>query len=55
MALKLLKIIEAKKPKHRYIVSTFDQKLAVLLKYLLPSSWFMAILASHYGIKKSTK
>ena len=55
MALKLLKIIEAKKPKHRYIVSTFDQKLAVLLKYLLPSSWFMTILASHYGIKKSTK
>lgn len=52
MAHKLLKIIESKKPKHRYVVASIDQKLAVLLKRLLPSCCFMSILSAHYGIKK---
>lgn len=51
MAAQLLKIISSKCPKQRYVVSTFDQKLAIILKRIVPSSWFMAILASHYGIK----
>lgn len=52
MARKLLKIIAAKHPRHRYVVAAPDQKLAVLLKRILPSDWFMPILASYYGIKK---
>jgi len=51
LAAKILKIINAKHPAPKYVVSTFEQKLAVLLKKLLPSSWFAAILRSHYGIK----
>ncbi len=52
MARKLLKIVAAKNPRHRYVVATLDQKLAVFLKRILPSCWFMPILTSHYGIKK---
>lgn len=52
MARTLLKIVAAKRPRHRYVVATLDQKLAVLLKRILPSCWFMPILTSHYGIKK---
>ena len=51
LACQLLKIIEKKKPKARYVVATFEQKLAVILKYLLPDAWFFSILSSHYKIK----
>lgn len=51
LAKKLLKIIEKKNPCHRYVISTFEQKLAVCLKAILPDALFFKILASHYGIK----
>ncbi len=51
MAHKLFTILEKKKPSPRYIVSTFEQKLAVVLKYILPNAWFFKILEDHYGIK----
>jgi short-subunit dehydrogenase len=51
LARKLLKIIEKKNPRARYVVATFEQKLAVVLKYLLPDAWFFSILSSHYKIK----
>jgi len=51
LAQKVLHIVSVKHPRPRYIVSTFEQKLAVLLKKLLPAAWFAAILRSHYGIK----
>jgi NAD(P)-dependent dehydrogenase (short-subunit alcohol dehydrogenase family) len=51
LAKKLVKIIESKNPGHRYVISTAEQKLAVVLKKILPSAWFMKILAPHYGIK----
>jgi short-subunit dehydrogenase len=51
LAKKVLKIIETKKPCHRYVISTFEQKLAVCLKAVLPNELFFKILASHYGIK----
>jgi NAD(P)-dependent dehydrogenase (short-subunit alcohol dehydrogenase family) len=35
LARKLLKIVESKKPRQKYIIASFDQKLAVLLKYIL--------------------
>ena len=53
LARKLYKVIESKRPCQRYIVASFEQKLAVILKYLLPGSWFFKILEDHYGIKKS--
>ena len=51
LARKLVKIIETKNPCHRYVIASAEQKLAVILKRLLPSGLFMKILAPHYGIK----
>lgn len=51
LARKLVKIAEAKNPHHRYVIASAEQKLAVVLKRILPSAWFMKILAPHYGIK----
>jgi len=51
LARKLVKIIESKNPCQRYIIASAEQKLAVVLKRILPPSWFMQILAPHYGIK----
>lgn len=47
----LVRIIEKKNPHATYIISTAEQKLAVVLKRLLPDSLFSGILGSHYGIK----
>lgn len=51
LARKLCKIIEMKNPCHRYVISTLEQKFAILLKCILPDTWFFKILISHYGIK----
>ena len=50
-ARKLALIIEQKNPHFTYIISTAEQKLAVILKILLPEALFSSILGSHYGIK----
>jgi NAD(P)-dependent dehydrogenase (short-subunit alcohol dehydrogenase family) len=51
LARKLVKIVESKHPRPRYVIASFEQKAAVLLKNILPAGWFMKILAPHYGIK----
>ncbi len=51
LARKLSRIVDCSNPKDRYIVGSFDQKLAVILKNILPGRWFSKILKSHYGIK----
>ena len=50
LARKIVKIVESKNPKQRYIIASFDQKLAVVLKYILPGKLFRKILESHYKI-----
>ncbi|MDP2423340.1 MAG: SDR family oxidoreductase [Bacteroidales bacterium] len=50
LALKICKIIENRHPRQRYIIGSPDQKLAVILKRLLPTSLFRRMLGSHYGI-----
>ncbi|NLE35492.1 MAG: SDR family oxidoreductase [Bacteroidales bacterium] len=52
LARKLEKIIECRNPRQRYIIATPDQKLAVVLKRVLPGRLFTRILGSHYGIPK---
>jgi NAD(P)-dependent dehydrogenase (short-subunit alcohol dehydrogenase family) len=52
LARKLVKIVETKNPRQRYIIGSFDNKLAVVLKYILPSKIFSAILEDHYKIGK---
>lgn len=51
LAKKLVKIIECKKPKQRYVIASLEQKLAVVLKRILHGKLFDKILESHYGIK----
>jgi NAD(P)-dependent dehydrogenase (short-subunit alcohol dehydrogenase family) len=50
LAKKLVSIVGTRNPKQRYIIASFEQKLAVFLKHILPGKWFMKILASHYGL-----
>jgi short-subunit dehydrogenase len=51
IARKLVRIIECKKPRQKYIIASFEQKLAVILKYILPDKLFRNILENHYRIK----
>lgn len=51
LAKKMVKIIECRNPKQRYIIASMEQKLAVVLKHLLPGRIFSKIMESHYGIK----
>ena len=51
LAKKIVKIVERKNPHQRYIVASFEQKLAVGLKKILPGKWFRLILEDHYKIK----
>jgi NAD(P)-dependent dehydrogenase (short-subunit alcohol dehydrogenase family) len=50
LAKKIARIVTKKNPRHRYIIASLDQKLAVLLKRILPSKLFYKILASHYKV-----
>jgi NAD(P)-dependent dehydrogenase (short-subunit alcohol dehydrogenase family) len=50
LAKKIACIIEKKNPATRYIVASFEQKLAVWLKYILPEKLFFRIIGSHYGV-----
>jgi NAD(P)-dependent dehydrogenase (short-subunit alcohol dehydrogenase family) len=51
LAAKLAKIVECKNPRNHYIISSFEQKLAVALKHILPGKLFGMILEDHYKIK----
>ena len=51
LAQKMVRIVNSRNPKQRYIVASFEQKLAVFIKKILPEKLFCKILADHYGIK----
>jgi NAD(P)-dependent dehydrogenase (short-subunit alcohol dehydrogenase family) len=51
LARKLVKVVNSKRPRQRYIIASFEQKLAVLLKSVLPGKLFSTILESHYRLK----
>ena len=51
LAKKIVKIIKTRNPKQRYIIAPVDQKLAVILKNVLPGKLFRKILEEHYKIK----
>ena len=50
LAARISKIVNAKNPRYSYIVATLEQRLSVLLKAILPASWFSAILRSYYKL-----
>lgn len=51
LAKQIVRIIEYKNPRQRYIIGSFEQKLAVLIKIILPRKLFRLILQDHYKIK----
>jgi NADP-dependent 3-hydroxy acid dehydrogenase YdfG len=51
LAQQIYKIIQCKNPRSHYTIASPEQKLAVILKRIMPVSWFSGILSSHYGIK----
>ena len=48
VAHKISKIIRMKHPRYGYVVSSFEQRLSVFLKQILPAKWFAAILGKYY-------
>ena len=50
LARKIGKVIRMRHPRHVYVVSSFEQRLSVLLKRILPAEWFSPILGSYYGL-----
>lgn len=50
LARKISSIIRKKNPRHGYVVASFEQRLSVLLKRILPAKWFALILGSYYKL-----
>ncbi|MBQ7269932.1 MAG: SDR family oxidoreductase [Bacteroidales bacterium] len=50
LAEKIAKILRKKRPAYNYVISTFEQRLSVTLKKLLPARWFAAILSAYYKL-----
>ncbi len=50
LAKRISKIIKKKNPRYNYIISTFEQRLSVFLKAILPAPLFAAILSSYYKL-----
>ncbi len=50
LAKKISKIVKSRRPRYNYVISTFEQGLSVILKKILPPSWFAAILSSYYKL-----
>ncbi len=50
LARKISQIIRKSHPRNGYVVASFEQKLSVLLKRILPAKWFARILGSYYRL-----
>jgi hypothetical protein len=50
LAHKISEIIQKKNPHNGYVVASFEQKLSVFLKRILPAKWFARILGSYYKL-----
>ena len=50
LARKISQIIRKNNPRNGYVVASFEQKLSVLLKRILPGQWFAKVLGSYYGL-----
>lgn len=51
LAKRIEKIVNAKRPRLRYVVSNFEQWLSVVLKRICPGNWFVDILVDYYKTK----
>jgi len=50
LAKKMVKIVESRRPRLRYVVANLEQRLSVLLKRILPGNWFVSILRNYYKV-----
>ena len=50
LAKKICKIVDTGKPKFRYVVANFEQKLSVLLKKIVSGNMFIGILRDYYKV-----
>ncbi len=50
LARKISEIIKKKHPRNGYVIASFEQRLSVLLKRLLPAKWFARILGNYYYV-----
>ena len=51
LARKIVRIVDCKNPKQRYIIGALYEKIAVRLKYILPGRFFRWILEKNYKLK----
>lgn len=50
MAKKVLQVMNTKKPKVHYRVGFFMQKFSIVLKRILPDTWYEKLLLNHYNL-----
>ena len=50
LARQMVKIVNCKNPRQRYVIASFEQKLAVFIKKILHGKLFSKILEGHYKI-----
>ena len=50
LARQMVRIVNCKNPQQRYVIASFEQKLAVFIKKILPGKLFSKILEDHYKI-----
>ena len=50
LARKISQIIRKKNPRYGYVVASFEQRLSVFLKRVLPAKWFASILGAYYKL-----
>ena len=50
LAKTMVRIIECRKPRLRYVVANLEQKFSVFMKKVLPGNWFVGILRNYYKV-----
>lgn len=50
LARRISRILRKKNPRYGYVVASFEQRLSVLLKRVLPAKWFASILGGYYKL-----
>lgn len=50
LAARISRIVVARRPRCRYIISNLEQRLSVFLKAIMPDAWFSAMMRSYYDI-----
>ena len=50
LACRISRILRKKNPRYGYVVASFEQRLSVFLKRVLPAKWFASILVGYYKL-----